>query len=981
MNFQSLCPYGLKSIMECISRATLLSQPTDIPDFLFQYMSELISFRRSHPEADPKVVSFRYQELWEKKFLRNMKGTTETPIATTEKSAAAPQVPSQAEIDEALKEKLGTKKKTGKDKKPSTTPMYSPPTPPPLVGRQFGKNVPTTVHIVKAEGKPAPPPCDVSMKTRRVSSVRIASPQQSKETTDDVKKMPETHQRMLKPILKQSSTPTDVSASKSIAASKPSKLPSSPVPMITQNLVLPPIPQKKTRGDQISVVQGNGVSPKPWKGSPINREVVSEETSSRSPVCTAMGPIKAKAEPKGASVPRPESTQEPREPETESTSAGRTTPKVQEPEKKNGIQPNRPPEKTRALGLIKTKPNPKGASVPLPESTQEPREPETESTSAGRTTPKVQQPEKKIGIQPNRPPEKTRALGPIKTKSKPKGASVPLPESTQEPREPETESTSAGRTTPKVQQPEKKIGIQPNRLPEKTRALGPIKTKPKPKGASVPLPESTQEPREPETESTSEGRTTPKVQQPEKKIGIQPNRPPETRTLGPIKTKPNPKGASAPRPESTQEPREPETESTSAGRTTPKVQEPEKKNRIQPNRPPETRTLGPIKTKPNPKGASAPRPESTQEPREPETESTSAGRTTPKVQEPEKKNRIQPNRPPETRALGPLKTKPNPKGASVPLPESTQEPREPETESTSAGRTTPKVQEPEKNRIQPNRPPEKTRALGPIKTKPKPKGASVPRPESTQEPREPETESTSAGRTTPKVQQPEKKIGIQPNRLPEKTRALGPIKADPKPKGASVPLPESTQEPREPETESTSAGRTTPKVQEPEKKNGIQPNRPPEKTRAPGPIKTKPNLKGASVLRPKSTQTPREPETESTSAGLITPKVQEPEKNWIQPNRPPEKTRGRRVLWAERARVKPIVDRTIGGIQGTAFSRPVSVAEGTNNLNLAPLSSSSHTCPHLQQCIHIIRYRRMQVRSSSLGHSRPSVNSHDHYGL
>ncbi|XP_044050676.1 flocculation protein FLO11-like [Siniperca chuatsi] len=360
MYFQSLCPYGLKSIMECISRATLLSQPTDIPDFLLQYLSELISFRRSHPEADPKVVSFRYQELWENKFLRNMKGTTETPIATTEKSAASPQVPSQAEIDEALKmlysdlmssieenvaarlqsqkERLGTKKTTGKDKKPSTTPMYSPPTPPPLVGRQFGKNVPTTVHIVKAEGKPAPPPCDVSMKTRRVSSVRIASPQQSKETTDDVKKMPETHQRMLKPILKKSSTP-DVSVS-------------TLVPIITQNLVLPPIPQKKTRGGQVYVVQGNGVSPKPRKGSPINREVVSEETSSRSPVCTALGPIKAKAEPKRASVPRPESTQEPREPETESTSAGRITPKVQEPEKKNGIQPNRPPEKTRGRRVL-----------------------------------------------------------------------------------------------------------------------------------------------------------------------------------------------------------------------------------------------------------------------------------------------------------------------------------------------------------------------------------------------------------------------------------------------------------------------------------------------------------------------------------------------------------------------------------------------------------------------------------------------------
>uniref|UniRef100_A0A8C4EYX5 RIIa domain-containing protein n=1 Tax=Dicentrarchus labrax TaxID=13489 RepID=A0A8C4EYX5_DICLA len=64
MSVQSWCPYGLKSLMESISRATLLSQPTDIAEFLHQYLSELISFRRSHPETDPKVASFDYQELW-----------------------------------------------------------------------------------------------------------------------------------------------------------------------------------------------------------------------------------------------------------------------------------------------------------------------------------------------------------------------------------------------------------------------------------------------------------------------------------------------------------------------------------------------------------------------------------------------------------------------------------------------------------------------------------------------------------------------------------------------------------------------------------------------------------------------------------------------------------------------------------------------------------------------------------------------------
>uniref|UniRef100_A0A8P4G2N8 RIIa domain-containing protein n=1 Tax=Dicentrarchus labrax TaxID=13489 RepID=A0A8P4G2N8_DICLA len=45
MSVQSWCPYGLKSLIECISRATFLSQPTDIAEFLHQYLSELISFR------------------------------------------------------------------------------------------------------------------------------------------------------------------------------------------------------------------------------------------------------------------------------------------------------------------------------------------------------------------------------------------------------------------------------------------------------------------------------------------------------------------------------------------------------------------------------------------------------------------------------------------------------------------------------------------------------------------------------------------------------------------------------------------------------------------------------------------------------------------------------------------------------------------------------------------------------------------------
>ncbi|XP_067455502.1 calcium-binding tyrosine phosphorylation-regulated protein-like [Thunnus thynnus] len=173
MTSHNLCPYGLKSLLECITRAALLSQPGDNPDFLFEYLSELINFRRCHPEDDPKIVSFNYQEMWENKFLGTKKAS-KTPITA---SAAAPQVPSQAQVEETLKElyldlasstdgnvkkpqkeRMPTNKTSGKDKKPSASPMYPTPTPPPRVGRQHGKNVPPPFLVVKGERKPAPPP-------------------------------------------------------------------------------------------------------------------------------------------------------------------------------------------------------------------------------------------------------------------------------------------------------------------------------------------------------------------------------------------------------------------------------------------------------------------------------------------------------------------------------------------------------------------------------------------------------------------------------------------------------------------------------------------------------------------------------------------------------------------------------------------------------------------------------------------------------
>uniref|UniRef100_A0A8C2WBD4 RIIa domain-containing protein n=1 Tax=Cyclopterus lumpus TaxID=8103 RepID=A0A8C2WBD4_CYCLU len=65
-------PYGLKSLVESISRAVLLAEPANIPDFLNNYMTELISFRSCHAGTYPKLVSFDFEEFWGKLFSFNV---------------------------------------------------------------------------------------------------------------------------------------------------------------------------------------------------------------------------------------------------------------------------------------------------------------------------------------------------------------------------------------------------------------------------------------------------------------------------------------------------------------------------------------------------------------------------------------------------------------------------------------------------------------------------------------------------------------------------------------------------------------------------------------------------------------------------------------------------------------------------------------------------------------------------------------------
>lgn len=66
MSARKRMPYGLKSLVECMSRAALLEQPDDIPGFLSKYVEEMMQFRGRDELRDTKEVAFNFQEQWGK---------------------------------------------------------------------------------------------------------------------------------------------------------------------------------------------------------------------------------------------------------------------------------------------------------------------------------------------------------------------------------------------------------------------------------------------------------------------------------------------------------------------------------------------------------------------------------------------------------------------------------------------------------------------------------------------------------------------------------------------------------------------------------------------------------------------------------------------------------------------------------------------------------------------------------------------------
>ncbi|XP_031610509.1 uncharacterized protein LOC116331831 [Oreochromis aureus] len=85
MDASNSTPHGLKSLLECLSRAALLAQPDDIPRFLCAHVENMIKFRDDEQLKDINEVIFRYQCQSEQTFFKDKRNWTETPRPCSEK--------------------------------------------------------------------------------------------------------------------------------------------------------------------------------------------------------------------------------------------------------------------------------------------------------------------------------------------------------------------------------------------------------------------------------------------------------------------------------------------------------------------------------------------------------------------------------------------------------------------------------------------------------------------------------------------------------------------------------------------------------------------------------------------------------------------------------------------------------------------------------------------------------------------------------
>nr|XP_046241230.1 histone-lysine N-methyltransferase 2D-like [Scatophagus argus] len=548
MSSQRLSPYGLKSLVECVCRATLLSQPAHIPKFLAQYLSELIDFRGPNHEADNKVVSFQHHELWEKMFFGNMRqqcdkgdsSATPTkrgkrnrkaqdgkdfPIVYQQEFPTSPESdvsdsnpsadtapPSDLKLVTPFRVKtrrvsslflpVGTANRASETQhNPSSSSSLQRPTPPPpSVLKQSGKML-APPPSARAEMKPQPPR-DRSTKTQKMSPGRFPRQQESKKTA----------------VTSKTKQPTS-GTSKYISAE-----PKGSGPQGTRTRCIKP----KVPGPESSRSQPRPESSRTQPRPESSRTQPRPESSRTQPVSESIK--KHSTKPK---VPGPESSRT--QPVSESIKKHSTKPKVPGPESSRS-QPR--PESSRS------QPRPESSRTqPRPESSR--TQPASESIKKHSTKPKVPGPENSR-LQPV--PESIK-----KHSTKPK---VPGPESSRSQPRPES-----SRSQPRPESSRSQPRPESSRTQPVSESVKKHSTKPK-----VPGPESSRS--QPVPESIKKHSTKPKVPGPESSR-LQPR--PESSRL-----QPRPESSRLqPRPESSRLQPIPEPESIKKQFTKPKVPGPQ----------------------------------------------------------------------------------------------------------------------------------------------------------------------------------------------------------------------------------------------------------------------------------------------------------------------------------------------------------------------------------------------------------------------
>ncbi|KAK2914607.1 hypothetical protein Q8A73_005201 [Channa argus] len=230
MTSQRFYPHGLKILKECISRATLLSQPADIPNFLSDYMSKLLLFRDSSHEIDPKLLSYDFQELYEKHFFGYLTERNETTEIKAEVKKALETLFSSLTSgnEENVEQKSAapeSEPSVSKVSLASVCPTDLKQTHHPRVKTDTPSSLRTPNHEKDAGATGHPRPTPTSTKTRPTEKI---VPQPSRIMTGHVKP----------------STSKSVPAPKSGVSSKPPTCPKPPAPVLPKKRVLPPIPQK-----------------------------------------------------------------------------------------------------------------------------------------------------------------------------------------------------------------------------------------------------------------------------------------------------------------------------------------------------------------------------------------------------------------------------------------------------------------------------------------------------------------------------------------------------------------------------------------------------------------------------------------------------------------------------------------------------------------------------------------------------------------